>query len=177
MPEIKQQTLREITSLALEIEQKLIENDGILSIEDEEALKISDQNISNKIDGYALVISKIEASIEHHKERMKEHAAYIGRLETSLEWMEGSLKNTAHSLNKKILNGSEYSVKIVQNKPKVDITDESKIGPEYFETKIAKVLSKTKIKEALDIGIEIEGARLIQTDRISIGLKKKNIEE
>lgn len=168
-------TLKELTSLALQIEQSIIENDGALSPEIEQQLNITNDNLAAKVDGYAMVIARVESAIEFHKARMKDHAAMITRLEASIDWMEQNLKQTAETLDKTILNGYEFAAKLSLNKPSVDIYDEKLISEEYIVKKVTETISKTKIKEALELGVAVDGARLVSSKRISIGLKKKEL--
>lgn len=175
MPE--KQSLRDITLNALEIEQSIIEADGEITSEIESSLALTAENLSSKIDGYALVIRRLEAGIEHHKQMMKDHSACIDRLENMIEWMESNLINASQTLDKPILNGHEFSAKVSLNKPSVEILDDKEISDDYKEEKITKAISKTKIKEALDIGVEVKGARLIQKRKVTLSLRKKQLED
>lgn len=170
-------SLRDITLNALEIEQSIIEADGEMTPEIEASMALTAENFASKIDGYALVIKRLEAGIEHHKQMMKDHNTHIGRLEKMIEWMEWNLINASETIDKPTMNGREFSAKVSLNKSSVDILDEDAIDDEYKSEKITKTISKTKIKEALDIGIEVKGARLIQKKKVTLSLRKKQIED
>lgn len=61
-----------------------------------------------------------------------------------------------------------YTVKVRRNPPKVEITDELIIHKEYKREVIEYKLDKKAIAEALKAGVVVDGARLIQTNRLEV---------
>lgn len=61
-----------------------------------------------------------------------------------------------------------YTVKLRRNPPKVEITDELVIHKEYKREVIDYKLDKKAIAEALKAGVVVDGARLIQTNRLEV---------
>lgn len=61
-----------------------------------------------------------------------------------------------------------YTVKVRRNPPKVEITDELVIHKEYKREVIEYKLDKKAIAEALKAGVVVDGARLIQTNRLEV---------
>jgi len=61
-----------------------------------------------------------------------------------------------------------YTVKVRRNPPKVEITDELVIHKEYKREVIDYKIDKKAIGEALKAGIVVDGARLIQTNRLEV---------
>lgn len=68
------------------------------------------------------------------------------------------------------LKGIYANISFKTNPPKVVIDDETLISEEYIteKVKIEKSISKTKIKEAIQSGIEVVGARLVRERKIQI---------
>lgn len=61
-----------------------------------------------------------------------------------------------------------YTVKVRRNPPKVEITDELVIHKEYKREVIEYKVDKKAIAEALKAGVVVDGARLIQTNRLEV---------
>jgi hypothetical protein len=61
-----------------------------------------------------------------------------------------------------------YTVKLRKNPPKVEITDELVIHKEYKREVVEYKLDKKAIAEALKAGVVVDGARLVQTNRLEV---------
>lgn len=170
-------SLKELLLLSNHIEQLLLENDGEITTEIEEQMKISDAQMADKIDGYALVIAKIDRSIEHHNSLLKDHAAHITRLERTKDSLMGALQNALTTLGVEFLKGNEFLIKTKSNPPKVDVLDEAMVPAEYKNEKVTVSVDKKKISEGLKIGVEIPGTRLVQTQRIDIKTRSGFVED
>lgn len=68
------------------------------------------------------------------------------------------------------IRGIYANISFKTNPPKVVFDDESLIPEEYIteKIKVEKSISKTKIKEAIQSGIEVAGARLVREREIKI---------
>lgn len=89
------------------------------------------------------------------------------------------LKNQADSLKAYLLrnmqaahiktikaNNGTFTAKIAKNPPSVEIYDEMQIPDDYCSFK--REVSKSAIKEALQSGIDVQGARLVQSEGLRI---------
>lgn len=161
-------TLRSLTAEALTIEQKLLESGGEITPEIEADLSLNDENMAIKIDGYALMLGRMDQMIEYHKQLMTQHAAHIATIEKAKEWMLSNLLGTAERLQRDSLNGNEWVVKARTNPPKVEITDETLISDDFKVTKTTQTIDKKKIGDGLKLGIQIPGTRLVQTKRVEV---------
>lgn len=61
-----------------------------------------------------------------------------------------------------------YTVKVRRNPPKVEITDELVIHKEYKREVVEYKVDKKAIAEALKAGVVVDGARLVQTNRLEV---------
>jgi hypothetical protein len=173
----KPTTLRALSSLAQFLESKLIESGGEITQELEKEIELTTDNLLSKIDAYSLVKTKMEKSIEYHKQMMKNHAQIINEIERSLEWLEGNLRRCMEDNEKDFLKGHEYLIKKRLNPPSCEILDEDIIPEEFKTQKTVTSIDKKKILEGLKLGIQVPGARLVQGSRLEIKTRIDIIED
>lgn len=161
-------SLKELLILTAAIEQRLYENEGELTEELEAEMLITDAAMSDKIDAYCLVIDKLAQGIDYHNAKLKEHDAIVTRLEKTRERLKDALSSAINTLGVEFLKGNEFLVKHRANPPKVDVTNEDEIPAEYIQTKLTKSVDKKKLGEGLKLGVQIPGARLLQSQRVDI---------
>jgi len=166
-------TLKTIRADILALESLLIENDAEINSTLEEWMKINEQNLAEKIDGYYLLISHLETSCEFYKEREKEAYTVRKTYENQISRMKDNIKFTMSELDTLELKGNNYRYKLSLSKPKVVINDDSKIPNEYIVETIIRNVDKDLVKHALDLGIELEGVSLEQTQSLRSYLNKK----
>lgn len=84
--------------------------------------------------------------------------------------VECYLAETCNKAGIESIKGIYANISFKTNPPKVVFDDESLIPEEYIteKVKVEKSISKTKIKEAIQSGIEVSGARLVQERKIQI---------
>jgi len=164
-------SLRSLALIASKIENAIVEAEGEINEVLENDLVLAQYSIANKIDAYHYSIQKIEKTIEFHKDELKAIGALITRLESAQAWMLDNIQSAVENLSKSHLSGNKYVASLVLNPTKVDVLDEALIPSDFFITKTTKSLDKKKISETLKLGIEVEGARLIQTKKIKFKLK------
>lgn len=96
-----------------------------------------------------------------------------------LQMLKQERKSRAHRLQESVqrymemVGNSEivtdlYTVKLRKNPPKVEITDELVIHKEYKREVIEYKVDKKAIGEALKAGVAVDGARLVQTNRLEV---------
>ena len=96
-----------------------------------------------------------------------------------LQMLKQERKSRAHRLQESVqrymemVGNSEivtdlYTVKLRRNPPRVEITDELVIHKEYKREVVEYKLDKKAIAEALKAGVPVDGARLVQTNRLEV---------
>src|SRR5574343_640976 len=173
----KPTTLRALTSLVQTLESKLIESGGEITPELEKEIELTTDNLLSKIDAYSIVKTKMEKSIEYHKQMMKNHAQIINEIERSMEWLEGNLRRSMDETNSDFLKGHEYIIKKRLNPPSCEIINEDIVPDEFNNQKTVTTIDKKKLLEGLKIGVEIPGARLVQGSRLEIKTRIDLIED
>lgn len=123
-------------------------------------------SIADKAIGYGKVINQLVADekqlankIKHDQERMRALSNNISRLKLALQ-------HGMETAGKEKIKDIDLSIWIQNNPVSVSVTDDKLIPGEF--TEVEKKLNKTAIKQALNDGEEVPGAKLVQTRSIRI---------
>lgn len=73
---------------------------------------------------------------------------------------------SAMSLNK--IKSPLFTISVVKNPPKVEVTDEDGIPPFYFKQKVKFELDKKELLKDMKDGLVISGAKLVQDSRLQV---------
>lgn len=156
-------SLKDVTQDIVQI-QRMIE-DGIPEEEFAEVLKLYNGNLSDKLEGYAMVIKNIEAGIVGKK-------AEIKRLNESVKYEENAIKRMKENMQYSMVATGQTKVKGkkftfgLRKSTAVQIEDETLIPPQFIKTE-TKII-KTDLSKALKNGEEIAGAKLVENQSLSI---------
>ena len=156
--------LNELAKLNYELGQ-LIENDELdeQTIADSlEMLKIEVEAEGNQI---VIYYRDLDADIEKNKNVARQYTEYVKKLENRKKRLKQFLENYMNATNTEVIITDYAKINFRKSKAVV-IEDESLLGEEYFIIK--KEASKTKIKEAINAGKDIQGARLIENRSLQI---------
>ena len=108
--------------------------------------------------------------LKHNIENMKAEEKRINTMRKSLESRTKNIEETftyvlSRMGDKEVI--TRYGImKIRKNPPSVVIDDETKIPAKYTTQKITITPDKTKIKQAIQNGEKVEGARLEQGEKL-----------
>lgn len=92
------------------------------------------------------------------KERIENIKARKDASDKRMDKMKLLITDIMNVLEEKTYKGIEATISVKEQKPKLIVTDESKIPGKFF--KIEKKLNKTDLNKAYDEGEEIEGVTL-----------------
>jgi hypothetical protein len=168
-------TLKSIRADIIALEELLLENEGEVNDTLETWLVINEKNLSVKTDAYHYMIDQLEQGVDFFKSKAEEANQARKQYESLIDRMKNNLKFTMQELNTDEIRGEEYRYKLSRSKPKVEITSEDKLPASYLKEKIVYSADKDLIKEDLDKGIEIDGARLIESYSLRSYLVKKGM--
>ena len=87
---------------------------------------------------------------------------------TRAERLENAVKRYMEMVDVKEVVTDLYTLKLRKNPPRVEITDELVIHKEYKREVVEYKLDKKAIAEALKAGVPVDGARLVQTNRLEV---------
>lgn len=126
-------------------------------------LAIMLQNKAENIVGYNFTLESNKTALKQEIERLTN---MYNSIDKQQEKLKKYVKSTMEKLDLPEINTTIGKIKIKKNPVSVDILDENSIDDKYYSIKTTKTISKTKIKEDLEKGINVEGARLIQNTKI-----------
>lgn len=121
------------------------------------------QNKAESLVGYNYTLESNKNVLKQEIERLTN---IYKAIEKQQEKFGKYVKDNMEKLNLPEINTPIGKIKIKKNPVSVEITDESLIDEKYMTEKITKTISKTKIKEDLEKGIEVKGANLIQKTKV-----------
>lgn len=126
-------------------------------------LAIMLQNKAENIVGYNFTLESNKTALKQEIERLTN---MYNAIDKQQEKLKKYVKSTMEKLDLPEINTTIGKIKIKKNPVSVDIVDENSIDDKYYSIKTTKTISKTKIKEDLEKGINVKGARLIQNTKI-----------
>lgn len=164
-------TLVEIAFQFEAIMDEIANSEGEISTEMEEALKSSDLEFAKKIDAYGHCDSRMTQEIEYLKKKADTLYARAKRIEAAQDRMKDVLKSVMVAMELKKAQGEDYSFTLSLTKAKVVVTDEAQLPRGYFKEEVVTKLSKDALREALEAGVSVSGARLEQSYSLRKGVK------
>ena len=122
--------------------------------------------LSEKVDNYVSLYRYINGQIDFLKTEIES----INEEKVRLENTKKRLKNQAHYglnvLDADKIKGERGSVIYRKRSTAVDVFDENQLPEEFFRVEIKKVPNKEAIKKAIDSGLEVPGARLVENESV-----------
>lgn len=147
---------QQLLNLAEELDPELLK-DTLESIDDE---------LETKAENVAFVIKELEGQsliLEKETKRLTERKNTINN---NVKRLKQSLFDAMVTANKQKIKTNLFTLDIRKNPPSVIVEDESKLLNYLVEQ--PKKLDKTRLSDDLKKGIEIPGAKIVQTERLQI---------
>ena len=126
---------------------------------------ISDE-FDQKVENITYVIKNNEADIDALKKEEKRLADKRRVLENKNKYLKEYMFENMQFLGKSKIKAGTFDLRIQKNPKSVNILNADLISEDYL--KIKKDIDKSKIKKALEEGLKIDGAELIQTEGLRI---------
>lgn len=145
-------------------------NSEISQEEMEEVGKSLAVELKNKSAGIIGYEKNIELFIDEIKQEEKRLADNRKILENKLEKFKEYVKMNMEDMGLQKIETPLGTLTIAKNPVSVEIYDERMIPEQYMIEKVTKSIDKKAIKEALQSGVEIQGARLVQ-DKTTLRIK------
>lgn len=163
-------TLFELASLSRDIEQLLEESNGEVSPEMEQLLAIVTESLPRKVDAVDYALDRLEAMGVLWKKRQEEAYRIKKSYEAAYEGLRALVLTTMTAMGEEELNGVQRRFKLSQLRS-LEI-DPDKV-PVAYKTPVMKMeLDRERIKEALDLGKEVPGAKYVQAPSLRRYAKK-----
>lgn len=158
-------TLYEITD-NLKLIQSLIE-DGADEEVFADAIAQNEMNLSDKLEGYAMVMKNIESDIDGFKAEEKRLAERRKSMESKIKRMKESMQFAMSSTGEQKIQGEKFTFTIQKNPPSLNLVDESLIPKEFF-VEVAPSIDKKAIMEHLKAGSHVPGTQIQQGESLRI---------
>lgn len=147
---------QQLLNLAEQLDPELLK-DTLESIDDE---------LETKAENVAFVIEELEGQSLILEKETKRLAERKNTINNNVKRLKQSLFDAMITANKQKIKTNLFTLDIRKNPPSVIVEDESKLLNYLIEQ--PKKLDKTKLGDDLKKGIEVPGAKIIQTERLQI---------
>lgn len=170
LPQKAVKTLAGIMSDHFAMHDLLSETDGELDLTTEQWLEENKENLGKKADGYKSAMDILENAEEFLKEKAKPFLEAAKVCANKRESLKERLKFAMKVLELKQIEGQDYVFTLSNGGQKLVVESENEIPASFFKEEVLVTLQKDLVKQTLESGEEVRGARLeqIQTLRVKI---------
>lgn len=151
-------TLPELVGQASKIHQMIVEANGELSPELEQALSRVDLAVATKIDSYAYLERWFESQSSFYKSEADRYSKVSKALMNARERLRNGIKYAMQTLGRDEVQGMTTRYKLAGTQPSLEV-NEALLPMEYKV--IQYVPDSAKIRAALKEGVNIPGAALV----------------
>ncbi|HFK0190637.1 TPA: siphovirus Gp157 family protein [Listeria monocytogenes] len=151
-----QEKYQQLLNLAEQLDPETLK-DTLESIDDE--LETKAENVSfiiKELEGQSLILEKETKRLAERK----------NTINNNVKRLKQSLFDAMITANKQKIKTNLFTLDIRKNPPSIIVEDESKLLNYLIEQ--PKKIDKTKLGDDLKKGIEVPGAKIIQTERLQI---------
>lgn len=166
------ESLYSLVAQANALSRMLAETGGEITPEIESLMSNVDVKLPEKVDGYAVVMERLELEAKYWKDKAASYSLMAKSLASLQDKLKERLKEAIKALGVDEIHGNDVRFKLSGVKPAL-VLDESKLDPSYLMTVTETVPDKERIRAALQEGAEISGASLVQSVSLRSYLNKK----
>lgn len=123
--------------------------------------------LNEKIQNYGIIVKQLIADAKMFDDELKNLEKRKQRAERNAEWLKEFLSTAMQQMEMTEFKNSKVNITF-RKSSKVEITDPNKLDKKYMVEKTTYTPSKTMIADDLKAGIEVEGAKLVETQNIQI---------
>ena len=145
-------------------------------------LDLDEQTLADTLEGLTGELEVKATNVAMFVRNLESLAEQIKQAEQAMAARRKALENRADRIRQYLLDNMQrtgiskiespyFKIAIAKNPPSVVVDDEDTLKfahPEFVKTVTTESLDKTAIKEAIKAGQIVEGAHLVQADRVSI---------
>lgn len=164
------QTLSILLQQSHEIIAQLILTEGELTPDIESAIEVNERQLTEKIDSYHFVMERLEKEAEYFKSKADQLSRIASGCKKTRERIKERLKEVMQANQLTELKGQDIRFKLINSQPALKI-DESKLPIKWKI--VSYIPDKSRIKEELINGGEIEGACLEPSHQLRAYLNRK----
>lgn len=143
-----------------QIVTKIMESEGELDAITELALDENAKDIAVKVDRYKFVMDRMGQLEDYFKGEANRYMEGAKAIAAECERVKTRLSNFLKDRELEEIRGEKYRFKLQNTAPKVLVENEKIVPVRYFVEKTTRSLDKKRLKQALQEGLQIAGARL-----------------
>lgn len=168
-------SLVQITSEVNQLAVMLLESQGLITPEIENALAVKEIALPEKVDNYSYILDRIESEIEFYKKRAEMFDQAASTLNNAKKRLKDRLEYAMNEMGVTELVGNEIKFKRMNSKSKLVIDDEEMIDVKYKSEKTVTVIDKDALYEDLKRDSKVVGAHLEPVSYIRAYVNKGSV--
>ena len=162
-----------------DLEQALLENDGVLPPELEEQFDLSTGELREKIDRYKYVIDAFESRAEYFKKMEADVKAAKKIFDNQAERLRDRLKYVMNAGGETELVGHDWRFKLSNAKEKLVVGKE--VPDEFMKDVVVREVDKESIITSIKMGFPVAGCELVPSQSMRVyvnaGTKARPVKE
>lgn len=159
-PQTQKITIKDLILQARQIIDVLTENEGEIDANLDAFINNHELTLARKADSIAYCLDEMELQVANLKTREDEFKEARKALEKAIVRFEDRVKYFLRATQKESIKGDIYTLGLRKTAGRVVIEDMDALPAEYKTEKITIDADKTKIKNTLNLGLPVPGARL-----------------
>jgi len=145
-----------------QLEQMLINAEGEITEEIQQALVIKDTHLPAKIDAYHFVLERMDHLQAFYRQKAEFFLKLAQAADRVTEALETNIKISMELAHTDELVGIDHRFKLQKSPPRVAIDDEDLVDDAYKITKVTTTIDKKAIADDIKKGCPVPGAHLEQ---------------
>jgi len=151
----------------LEVISNIEDNNGDVTEEELEKLKLTEEEFDNKVEGYVHVIKEYEAKLEMIQKETRRLRRRKMVFENIIDRLQETIDQGMTLLDKSKIEYPTFTLSYRRSES-VEIEDESLIPKEYMRETVKLSPDKRLISDRIKEGDFIEGARIVEKQNLQI---------
>ena len=160
-------TIYQIQNEYLSIIESIVDNDGLITDEQTELLKINKEQLEVKGISYGYIIKQLEGNIDLIDLEIKRLNALKKPLVNSIDRLKNNLSQAMQMFEVTELKTPLLKINFRKSES-VEVTDIDLLDADFVKTTITKAADKVAIKEAIKQGENVQGAVLVTNQNLQI---------
>lgn len=153
-------SLIQLIDTASALERALVQSGGEVTPDIEKMLEVTDVQLPEKVDSYALVIDRMDSIERFYKTKAEMYLSLAKSAANVSSRCEANLKTAMQALGTTEIEGFDIRYVLVNSNPACVIEDESLIDGAYKITETVTKVDKKRLAEDLKLGVPVPGAKL-----------------
>lgn len=164
------QSLVQLAKASSDVELALLESNGELTPEIEQALEVIAQELPAKVDSYSYLMDRMDQAADWYSGRAKQYEAVSKACDNVVLRLKNNIKAAMHLLGSTKVEGNEHKFSLTPMASKLVLTGD--VPREYMKEVMKLEVDKDAIRSALVMGEQLPFARLEEVHALRGGIKR-----